>query len=235
MKADLIFYRAVRGILAGFARLFWRLEIRGRENVPATGPFVLAPVHRSNIDFLLASTVTKRRMRFMGKDSLWKYAWLGKIWTALGAFPVKRGTPDREALRQTVDAIKSGEPAVIFPEGTRRSGPVVEELFEGAAYVAAKTGVPIVPVGIGGSEAAMPRGSKMLKPVKIVMTVGKPIEVRLTSEGRVARSAVRETTQELQAEIQRLYDEAQALSGSFSSPQLTTIASRGEENGEGAD
>ena len=213
MKPDLIFYRVVRAILAGFARLFWRLEVHGRENVPDNGAFVLAPVHRSNIDFLLASTLTKRRMRFMGKDSLWKYAWLGKIWTALGAYRVRRGTPDREALRQTVEAIKAGEPAVIFPEGTRQSGPVVDNLFDGAAYVAAKTGVPIVPVGIGNSEAAMPKGSKMLKPVKIVVTVGKPIEVRLTPEGRVARSAVRETTEELQTEIQRLYDEAQQLAG----------------------
>jgi 1-acyl-sn-glycerol-3-phosphate acyltransferase len=213
MKADLILYRAVRSILAGFARIFWRLEIHGREHVPSDGPFVLAPVHRSNIDFLLASTVTKRRMRFMGKDSLWKYASLGKIWTALGAYRVRRGTADREALRQTVEAIQAGEPAVIFPEGTRRSGPVVENLFDGAAYVAAKTGVPIIPVGIGGSEAAMPKGSKLLRPVKIVVTVGKPIEVRLTPQGRVSRSAVRETTEELQAEIQRLYDEAQALAG----------------------
>ena len=213
MKPDLIFYRVVRAILAGFARVFWRLEIRGRENVPTDGPFVLAPVHRSNIDFLLASAVTKRRMRFMGKDSLWKYEWLGKIWTALGAYRVRRGTPDREALRQTVDAIKAGEPAVIFPEGTRQSGPVVETLFDGAAYVAAKTGVPIIPMGIGNSEAAMPKGSKMLKPVKIVVTIGKPIEVRLTPEGRVPRSAVRETTDELKAEIQRLYDQAQELAG----------------------
>ena len=213
MKADLIFYRVVRAILAGFARLFWRLEIHGREHVPTDGPFVLAPVHRSNIDFLLASAVTKRRMRFMGKDSLWKYEWLGKIWTALGAYRVRRGTPDREALRQTVEAIKAGEPAVIFPEGTRQSGPVVETLFDGAAYVAAKTGVPIIPMGIGNSEAAMPKGAKMLKPVKIVVTIGKAIEVRLTPEGRVPRSAVRETTEELKAEIQRLYDEAQELAG----------------------
>lgn len=217
MKARFVFYRVVRAILAAFARAFWRLEIRGRENLPAEGPFVLAPVHRSNIDFLLASAVTKRRMRFMGKDSLWRYAWLGKIWTALGAYPVRRGTPDREALRQTVEAIKAGEPAVIFPEGTRQSGPVVEELFEGAAYVAAKTGVPIVPMGIGGSEAAMPRGSKMIRPVKVVLTVGKPIDVRLTTEGRVARSAVRDTTEQLRAEIQRLYDEAQRLAGASDS------------------
>ena len=213
MKPGLLFYRVVRAILAGFARVFWRLDVRGRENLPSEGSFVLAPVHRSNIDFLLASTLTKRRMRFMGKDSLWKYAWLGKIWTALGAYPVRRGTADREALRQTVDAIKTGEPAVIFPEGTRRSGPVVEELFEGAAYVAAKTGVPIVPVGIGGSEAAMPKGSKLLRPVKIVVTVGEPIDVRLTAEGRVPRSAIRETTERLRGEIQRLYDEAQELAG----------------------
>ena len=71
----------------------------------------------------------------------------------------------------------------MFPEGTRQSGPIVQPLFEGAAYVATRTGVPIVPVGIGGSERAMPKGSKMIRPVKIHIVVGRPREPDRAAEG----------------------------------------------------
>ena len=206
-----LLYGTVRMILFGFAKVFWRLSIEGAEHVPADRPFVLAPVHRSNIDFLLVSAVTRRRMRYMGKHTLWKFAPLGTFISALGAFPVKRGTADREALRRCIDVIEAGEPLVIFPEGTRQSGPDVQPLFEGAAYVAGRTGVPIVPVGIGGSERAMPKGSKLLRPVKIRLVVGPPIEPpRAENGGRAPRRAIKEKTDELHAVIQKLFDTAQS-------------------------
>lgn len=207
----MILYRIVRGAIAGFCRLFWRLSIEGREHIPATGPFVLAPVHRSNVDFAIASTLTKRRMRFMGKDSLFKIKPIAAFFTALGAYPVHRGAADREALRRTIAMIEGGEPVVIFPEGTRQSGPEVQPLFEGAAYVATRTGIPIVPVGIGGSERAMPKGSKMLHPVKVTAVVGPPLYPPPAEEGkRTSRRVIHELTQELHTEIQKLFDAAQA-------------------------
>jgi 1-acyl-sn-glycerol-3-phosphate acyltransferase len=99
----------------------------------------------------------------------------------------------------------------MFPEGTRQSGPLVEHLFDGAAYVALKTGAPIVPVGIGGSEAAMPKGAKMIKPVKVRLVVGEPLEPsRAEDGGRASRRAVRELTDTLGTRLQVLYDEARA-------------------------
>lgn len=210
---ELAFYAVVRAIVAGFCRLFWRVRVEGRHHIPSTGAFVLSPVHRSNIDTPLAACVTTRRMRFMGKDSMWKVASIGRIFTALGAFPVHRGTADREALRKTLELLQAGQPVVIFPEGTRRSGPVVAELFEGAAYAASKAGVPVIPVGIGGSEPAMPKGSKLIKPVKVHMVVGPPLEVERSAEGKVPRRAVKELTERLHVELQRLFDEAQEKAG----------------------
>src|SRR5206468_9029798 len=131
---------------------------------------------RSFIAFGLVAGMTRRRLRYMGKDSLWKYKVPGRLWTALGAFPVRRGAADREALRRCIEVIEGGEPLVLFPEGTCRSGPIVEELFEGTSYVAARTGVPIVPVGIGGSEKALQKGKRMPRPVKVHLIVGPPIE-----------------------------------------------------------
>lgn len=210
---ELAFYRFVRALILAVAKLLGRVEVHGAERIP-DGPFILAPVHRSNIDFALVSLVTKHRMRYMGKDSIWRWDLPGRLITALGAFPVHRGAADREALRTCVRLIELGQPLVMFPEGTRQSGPAVQELFDGCAYVAGKTQVPIVPVGIGGSEAAMPKGSKMIKPSKLVLVVGEPLAPPAATEGgRVGRRATKELTDQLKVEIQKLFDDAQARAG----------------------
>jgi 1-acyl-sn-glycerol-3-phosphate acyltransferase len=209
-----ILYQLVRLLLLGLNKAFFRVTFEGTENVPADGAFILAPVHRSFLDFALVSGVTGRRMRYMGKDSLFTFKPFGAFISALGAFPVHRGAADREALRRSVEVISGGEPLVLFPEGTRRSGPVVEELFDGAAYVAGRTQVPIVPVGIGGSERALQKGKKLPRPVKVHIIVGKPLPPPGDGQGgRVPRRAVHERTAELQAEVQRLFDEAQRKAG----------------------
>ena len=124
-----------------------------------------------------------------------------------------RGSADREALKRCIAVLESGEPLVLFPEGTRQSGPVVQPLFDGAAYVAVKAGVPIIPVGIGGSEGVMPKASKMIYPRKCVLVVGEPIVAQADETGRIPRSAVKDITERLTAELQRLFDEAQQLAG----------------------
>ena len=210
MRADLLFYRVVRGIVAGFCRLFWRLRVEGLEHLPAQGAYIVAPVHRSNIDTLVVAALTRRRLRYMGKDSLWKIGWIGRVFSALGAFPVHRGTADREALRRCAEVLAGGEPLVLFPEGTRQTGPIVQPLFEGAAYLATRTGVPIVPVGIGGSEAAMPKGSKLIRPVRVAVVVGEPLQPEGPGpSGRTPRSAVHALTEELAKHLQALFDTAQ--------------------------
>ena len=211
---QLRWYAVARAAVAGFSHSFWRLRVSGSEHIPATGAFVLAPVHRSNVDTVLCGCVTRRRLRFMGKDSLWKYRWAGSFFSSLGAFPVHRGTPDREALRRCEEALRGGEPVVLFPEGTRQSGPTVQPLFEGAAFVAARAGVPILPVGIGGSEWAMTKGKKRILPVKVAMVVGAPIPAPARPPGaRVPRRAVAETSEALHKELQALFDEALILAG----------------------
>lgn len=211
---QLLLYRICRNALVAFCKAFWRLKVHGREHLP-DGAYVLAPVHRSNIDTPLVAGVTTRRLRYMGKDSMWKMRAPGWLFSALGAFPVKRGTADRSALRRCLEVLAEGEPLVVFPEGGRRSGPVVGEISEGAAYLAIRAGVPLVPVGIGGSERAMTKGSKVLRPVPTVVVVGPPLlpppgEVK---GGHAPRRAVRELTERLRGELQRLFDEAQGRAG----------------------
>ena len=207
-------YAFVRGLFAIVFKLFGRVEVIGAEKVPASGAFVLAPVHRSNVDFALTSLVTRRPMRYMGKDSIWKSKLLGRFVSMLGAFPVHRGSADRDALKACTEIVNGDSPLVMFPEGTRQSGPIVQELFDGTAYVAAKTRVPIVPMGIGGSEAMMPKGAKFLHRSKLVLVVGDPIPPPEPTEGgRVPRSAVGALTARLHAELQVLFDDAQRRAG----------------------
>ena len=185
------------------------MTIEGRDNFPTSGPFILAPTHRSIIDTPVASGVYRKRMRFMGADKWWSNRYFGNLLTALGGFPVSRGSADREALRRCIAVIEGGEPLVLFPEGERKSGVVVQPLFEGAAYVAMKTGVPIIPVGIGGSERAMPKGAKFIYPRKMHVIVGAPLTVAHTDSPKEQRAAARQMTTELHTELQRLFDAAQ--------------------------
>jgi 1-acyl-sn-glycerol-3-phosphate acyltransferase len=205
-----ILYWIVRNLVSVLSRLYFRASYEGLDNVPATGAFVLAPVHRSNLDFALMSVLTKRHLRYMGKESLWKYPWFGRIIAAMGAYPVARGKADREALRRTIEVLAEGDGLVLFPEGTRRSGPVVEELYEGAAFVASRAGVPIVPVGIGGTERSMPKGAKFPRPVKVRVIVGPPLYPPPLPEGRrhPSRKDIHELTHALQRELQRLLEQA---------------------------
>jgi 1-acyl-sn-glycerol-3-phosphate acyltransferase len=170
-------------------------------------------VHRGNVDTPLVAVLTRRRLRYLGKDGLWQFRWSAWFFDNMGGFPVRRGTPDREAMRWAEDCLDAGEPVVMFPEGTRRRGPIVrrEELLEGVAFVALRKGVPIVPVGIGGSGRAIEKGSKILWPGRLTLVVGPPISVDPPEPGaRVPRRAVRELTDRLRDELQLLYDEAQA-------------------------
>lgn len=194
-------------------RAYARLSITGREHLPTEGAFVLAPNHRSYLDTPFAGTVRWKRMRFMGKDSMWNVRWFGWVLSAFGAFPVSRGTADREALKRAIAVLEMGEPLVLFPEGERKEGPTIEPLFDGAVYVAFKAGVPIVPVGIGGSERVMPKGAKMIYPRKVHLTIGPPIRPPDTEGGRMPRAAIKESTELLHAELQRLFDESMSKVG----------------------
>jgi 1-acyl-sn-glycerol-3-phosphate acyltransferase len=212
-RASMLTYRVVRSLVCWFTQAFTRMRIDGREHLPTTGAYILAPVHRSYVDTPIVACVTSRRIRFMGKQEMWKYPSLGWLFSALGAFPVNRGTADREALARSIKVLEGGEPLVLFPEGERKDGPRIHPLFDGAAYVAARAGVQIVPVGIGGSARVMPRHAKMIHPRKVHVVIGEPITVEVGESGRASRRAIADASDRLSAELQRLFDLAEARVG----------------------
>jgi 1-acyl-sn-glycerol-3-phosphate acyltransferase len=209
-----VFYRFMRGVVILISRGYFRGTVKGAEHLPKTGAYILSPVHRSNLDTPFVALATPRRLRYMGKESLWKGSFGAWFLTALGGFPVKRGSADREAMRACQHVLERGEPLVLFPEGTRQTGPEVAHFFDGAAFLSCRTGAPIVPVGLGGSENALRKGSKFVYPVKMSIVIGEPlVPPALPENGRTSRKAIRAMTAELSERIQELFDEAQVRAG----------------------
>jgi 1-acyl-sn-glycerol-3-phosphate acyltransferase len=201
-------YRAARAFVLSILRLWFRPEIRGLDKVPMTGPLVIAPLHRSNIDFGFTGLLTPRKLFYMAKEELWKYGWFGRVLEWLGAFPVNRSGADRESVRRAEEVLRQGEVLVMFPEGARRFGDTVEALQEGVAFLAARTGAPILPVGIAGSERAMPKGAKFPKPYKVTVSIGEVIDVHARDGRRVARSEIHRLSEVLRERLQAAYDDA---------------------------
>ena len=201
-----LFYRSIRGLVLFMARVWLRVEYVGLEHVPKSGPFIVAPTHRSLLDIPIASGVSSRRLRFMGKDSLWKVPLFGRFLSALGGFPVTRGSADLEALKRCISVLRGGEPLVLFPEGTRHRGPIITDLFDGATFVAAKAEVEILPVAIAGTEESMSKGKMGIGRSRCTVVIGRPIG--FANSGRQGREDMALLTGRLQGELQSLFDEA---------------------------
>ena len=205
-----MFYGFARGLLFGTSKLLFRIQIHGEEQVPATGAFIVEPSHRSYLDTPFVSFITRRRIRFMAKEELFEKSFGKKLFTALGGIPVTRGSVSaRTAMKEIRAALEAGEPAAVFPEGTRHHGPDIGEMFDGTAYLAVKLGVPIIPVGIGGSEEILASGSKMPRLHKVSVRVGAPIHPPADASTR-KRADLVSISDELLKSLQALFDEANA-------------------------
>jgi 1-acyl-sn-glycerol-3-phosphate acyltransferase len=205
----MLFYRLVRGIVAGSSRIVFRADVRGRERLPKSGGYVLAPSHRSMMDIPFAAWLTPRKIRYMGKVSLFEIPVLGWFFKVLGGFPVQRDGTDRKALRESIDMLQRGEILLVYPEGTRQHGPKIEPLQPGAAYLALRAGVPIVPVGIAGTEEIFrSHGTKRPHFGRVAIVVGEPIVPVSRDGGVVPRAEVDALTAQLHDALQRVFDEA---------------------------
>jgi 1-acyl-sn-glycerol-3-phosphate acyltransferase len=157
--------------------LFFPRTVKGWENIPSKGPYILVSNHISNLDPPILGISTPRRLHFMAKAELFKNPlvgwWLKKLW----AFPIKRGESDFGALKATLKFLKEGYPVLLFPEGTRRMDDKPIPPQAGVGLVAIKSQAPIVPVFIKGSNKAMPPGAKFFTRHLVEVIYGKPFTV----------------------------------------------------------
>jgi len=186
---------AVRLTGRGLARVVLRLQVTGRGHVPGHGPVLLAGNHTGNLDGPLVFFTSPRGPRLLAKSEM--FTGIGaRVWGWLGLIPVHRGTADRTALREGLAQLRSGGALAVFPEGSRGAG-TFEEITDGLAYLALRSGAPVVPVAVHGTAAALPRGAvlpRLRASVRIVY--GPAIRLEPVGDPR-ARSTVRAAAETL--------------------------------------
>lgn len=169
--------RFVRFTVGRVLLVAYRVSFEGWENVPQGGA-ILAGNHVSYLDPALLWCVTPRPTHFVAKSELWESGWLGYLLDHFWAFPVRRASADREMIQTATHLLDAGELLGMFPEGTRKHDTDPDTLGEahgGVAFLALRAGVPVVPVGIAGTEKALPRGAKVLRFPPVVIRVGTPV------------------------------------------------------------
>ncbi|GAA3899143.1 1-acyl-sn-glycerol-3-phosphate acyltransferase [Microbacterium invictum] len=223
-RAGFLYY-FVRWGIAPLARLIYRPHIEGRQNIPRTGPVILASNHLSFIDSFVIPTFAPRPVYYLAKSSYFDgtgvIGWLSRqFFTALGATPVQRGAGQAamDALEQQKRLLESDRAIALYPEGTRSLDGRLYKGRTGVAFLALQTGAKVVPVGLAGTNEAMPVGAKWpkMRP-RVTIRFGEPLDLShhgTASSGKARRLATDEIMSAIHAlsgqELANAYNEAPA-------------------------
>lgn len=168
-------YELARIVLTPIAAVWYRLRVTGAEFVPAEGPAIIAPNHKSFYDSFFIGLATKRHLHFMAKTELFEGKKSARLLSGLGAFPVRRGTADPDALRTAQVHLEKGRVLAMFPEGTRHRDPeTLREPRRGVGRLAIEAQAPIVPCAITGTDKLFAWGW-FPKPVKVQVSFAPAI------------------------------------------------------------
>lgn len=188
-------YEFLKVTLAPLLWACYRMEIKGAENIPESGAVIIASNHISNLDPLLLGAALPRRVHFMAKEELFKTPIVGWFCRTLGAFPVKRGASDRNAIKKAFDILRQGRMLAIFPEGTRSKDGCLRQLAPGTMMIAVKSDAALVPTIIKG------RASWRNPFPKITICFGKPIPIKHEHQ---SKEGMAKLTQRLSDDMARL-------------------------------
>ena len=202
-------YWVLKALLSPIFLLLWRVDVEGRARLPAVGPVILAPNHVTFLDSMFLPLVLRRRVTFVAKaeyfDS-WKTAW---FFRAAGQIPMRRegGSASERALAAARDVLRAGKVLGIYPEGTRSPDGRLYRGHTGVARLAIDCGVPVIPVGLVGTDKVQRPGSNLPRPFKkVTVRFGEPLD--LGHFGRVMGSSdplvLRAVTDELMFEIRAM-------------------------------
>lgn len=162
-------YKIFRAILRFFYRILFRVEAIGIENIPTEGAVILASNHISLLDPPAVGVLIKRQVRFMAKEELFKIPVLGMLIRSFGAYPVKRGGVSIDAIKSSINLLKTGEIMGVFPEGTRNKGDDSAGAKKGTAMIALRSKATVIPCAIVGNY-------KLFRRTTIIY--GKPVDIQ---------------------------------------------------------
>ena len=191
-----------------FVIKLWIKEIKGLENVPKHGPFIIAANHASYMDhFIIMSTLIphlNKKIHHLAKkehfDNILKKAWH----TYVGAVPLDRQSGGKETLRWAIKALKEGKIIAIHPEGTRSLNGKLQKAKTGVARLALMSKVPVLPIGLIGTFEILPKGKYIPKARKAAMNIGKPMKFGRYYIKKINKKVLREVTTKIMKEIGRL-------------------------------
>jgi len=178
-------------------------RVKGAEHVPRAGPVVLASNHLSMADPPAIGTCVWRRCAFMAKEELFRGRLIAWFLRSLNAYPVRRGAPDRAALRRSLELLEQGWALVIFPEGTRSETGELQEPEMGVGMIVYRSGAAVVPVHVTGTGRVLGRGGRF-RPGRIAVAFGPPLRFDPPEGGRAGREEFERAAREIMAAIARL-------------------------------
>ena len=187
-------YWVIRAIMACVASILFRIEVRGRGNVPRVGPLVVCSNHLAWWDPVVLAMAVPLKISFMAKRELFGYPVFGWLLARLGAFPVRRGTADRQAIRAAEAVLESGGVLGMFPEGTRSETGELGKAHSGAGYLAIRSGARVLPVGISGEYRVGGR---------LRVVIGEPMDLT-GGAGRVSSKDMKEAGDRVMGAIAEL-------------------------------
>ena len=171
------FYASARALSTLILRVFFRMRVSPREGVPAAGPLIVVANHESLLDgFVVASVLRSRRLTFLSASYLYELPIVGSFLRAIGALPVQEQGHNLSSLRRAIEILKGGGAVALFPQG----GISGNEILGGAAYLALRTGAPLLPLHISGTREALPPGRRWPSLARIHVAAGVPL--RLSNE-----------------------------------------------------
>lgn len=201
-------YIAYHRLLRAIVPLFTSITIRGSEHLPSTGSCLLVSNHLSNIDPFCVIAGIPRPFHGLAKIELFKSWWMRRLIEPLEPIKVQRKGVDRDALRQAEAYLRQGEMVLIFVEGTRSKTGTTQEARAGAVFLAQRTGVPIVPVAISGTNRVLRREPPWYRRTQVELVIGAPF--MLEDLGAVTRHNRHEAAQLLLARINELLTDSQS-------------------------
>jgi len=170
-----MFYSLIRLLAFLILKIIFGIKVFGKNYIPKKGGFILASNHVSYLDPIVLGATCPRRLNFMARDDLFCNPLFSWLISKLGAFPIKRNSVDFSAIKKAMRRLEYGESLLLFPEGSRSFEGLSLQPQPGIGFLGAKLNVPVVPAFIRGTDKALPKGARFIKPQRVSVYFGKQI------------------------------------------------------------
>lgn len=159
-----------------FSTFLFPIKVSGKKNIPAEGGFIVASNHVSYLDPIVVGVACPRKLNYMARHELFLNPLFGAILYKVNAFPVKRNSADIKAMKEAIQRVgKKGQGLLVFPEGRRGAPGLKLTPQAGVGFLVRKLGVPVIPAFVSGSEHALPKGAKFIRPSRVYVSFGKQV------------------------------------------------------------